>query len=91
MNDTRKEIEDINFDMMMKKSGIERLKMGFSAFESVKKIALSTITDGGKPMAKIIPLTEEVESDEIFGLWKEHEDNESVDDFVRKLRKGRKF
>ncbi len=49
------------------------------------------LTYGGKPIVKIVPLTEETKSDEIFGLWKEHKDNVSVDNYVRNKRKGRVF
>ncbi len=43
MNDTVTEIEDIYFEMFMKRTPIERLKMGFSMFESARKIVLSTL------------------------------------------------
>lgn len=29
--------------------------------------------------------------DEAFGLWKDHDDSVSVDEYVRNLRKGRQF
>ncbi|OHD29228.1 MAG: hypothetical protein A2086_16685 [Spirochaetes bacterium GWD1_27_9] len=45
MNDANKTVEDIYFNMIMKKTPIERLKMGFSMFESARKIVLSTIKD----------------------------------------------
>lgn len=45
MNDTSKKIEDLYFDMIIKKTPIERLKMGFSMLESARKIVLSTIKD----------------------------------------------
>ena len=58
-----------------------------------------TVTYRGKPSAKIIPITKEnilnakaLESeDELFGLWKNREDVKNVDQYVRALRKGRKF
>jgi len=58
-----------------------------------------TVTYRGKPSAKIIPISKKniidpkvLESDnELFGLWKDREDIENVDQYVRNLRKGRKF
>jgi len=58
-----------------------------------------TVTCRGKPSAKIIPISKEsildtkaIESeDELFGLWKNRNDVENVDQYVRGLRKGRKF
>jgi len=41
VNDTSKKIGEIYIEMMMKKSPIERLKMGFSMFDSARKLALS--------------------------------------------------
>ncbi len=51
-----------------------------------------TITYRGKPKAKLISFEDmgsEEKSDAIFGMWKDQE--ESVDDMVRNMRKGRKF
>jgi prevent-host-death family protein len=55
-----------------------------------------TVTYRGKALAKIVPLTntaasQEKEEPSIFGLWKEHEQRETVEDHVRELRKGRHF
>ena len=58
-----------------------------------------TVTCRGKPSAKIIPIAKEsildtksIESkDELFGLWKNRKDVENVHQYVRILRKGRKF
>ena len=54
-----------------------------------------TITFRGKELAKIVPLEKRrkmVENEEsIFGMWKEHKEDKSVEDVVRGLRKGRTF
>jgi len=57
-----------------------------------------TITYRGKPRAKIVPIidkkgfvSEKNESEnELFGIWKNRNDTENVEQFVRSLRKGRK-
>jgi prevent-host-death family protein len=53
------------------------------------------ITIRGKKMARLVPYRTEkarIENeDELFGLWRDKEDIESVDDYVRSLRKGRAF
>jgi len=55
-----------------------------------------TITFRGKPRAKIVPIggrksgAEKTES-ELFGVWKDRKDMVNTDQFVRNLRKGRKF
>ena len=54
------------------------------------------ITYRGKPSAKIIPITGkqnnnfEETKDELFGIWKNRKDMENVEQYVRKIRKGRK-
>ncbi|GAB1431627.1 hypothetical protein MASR2M29_02520 [Spirochaetota bacterium] len=53
-----------------------------------------TVTYRGKPLAKIIPFKSSISSNEdsiIFGMWKNHNESESVEDYVKKLRKGRTF
>ena len=54
-----------------------------------------TITYRGKPMAKIIPFTgeqsNEADDNEIFGMWQNHDNQKSVEETVRDLRKGRQF
>jgi len=55
-----------------------------------------TVTFRGKALAKIVPLRKRIKSIEkdeipIFGLWKDHDQSESVDDYVRDIRKGRQF
>ncbi len=53
------------------------------------------ITIHGKKMARLVPYrTENAENgieDELFGLWKDVDGIESVDEYVRSLRKGRTF
>jgi prevent-host-death family protein len=53
------------------------------------------ITIRGKKRAKLIPYKQAKKNnldvtDQIFGLWKDHNDTESVDEYVRSLRKRRK-
>jgi prevent-host-death family protein len=55
-----------------------------------------TVTFRGKALAKIVPIKKQVlskgkEELSIFGLWKDHQNNENVEDYVRNLRKGREF
>lgn len=53
-----------------------------------------TVTYRGKPLAKIIPFKSSISNKEdttIFGMWKNHSQSESVEDYVRNLRKGREF
>jgi len=53
-----------------------------------------TVTYRGKALAKIVPVQSVSESDKesfIFGLWKTHKNETSVEDKVRILRKGRTF
>jgi prevent-host-death family protein len=53
------------------------------------------ITYRGKPSAKIVPITgrqnsnlEDTEN-ELFGIWKNRKDIKNVEQYVRKMRKGR--
>jgi prevent-host-death family protein len=54
-----------------------------------------TITYRGKACAKIIPIKQNINLDEkdneLFGMWKEREDMEDVEQYVRNMRKGRKL
>jgi prevent-host-death family protein len=52
-----------------------------------------TVTYRGKPLARIVPFSneEDPEGDSMFGLWKDHESERSVEDLVREARKGRAF
>jgi len=50
------------------------------------------ITFRGKPCAKLVPLTDGNEKKDqhgLFGMWKDHSATENVDEYLRKLRKGR--
>jgi prevent-host-death family protein len=56
-----------------------------------------TLTYRGKACAKIIPIinkrdinSEEMDN-ELFGMWKDREDMEDVEQYVRNMRKGRKL
>ena len=55
-----------------------------------------TVTFRGKALARIIPInnkSKNTTNDEIsmFGIWKDHEDNFNVEEYVRNIRKGRQF
>ncbi len=43
MKDTNPAIEEMYFDMMMAKSGEERLRMGLGMYEIARKIAITSI------------------------------------------------
>ena len=50
------------------------------------------ITYRGKPCAKLVPYQKEAKKnkeDELFGIWKEYEDIQNIEEYVRNLRKGR--
>ena len=50
------------------------------------------ITFRGKPCAKLIPYSEKNEDiikNELFGIWKDNDIVQDVDEYVRGLRKGR--
>jgi prevent-host-death family protein len=51
------------------------------------------ITFRGRPKAKIIPLRDIRPSKEaparLFGIWKDHPGVDSVNGYIRKIRKGR--
>lgn len=53
------------------------------------------ITIRGKRMARLVPYgmdnNRNETEDELFGLWKNREDMDSVDDHIRSIRKGRAF
>ena len=70
----------------------------------VKEILESTmrgeeviITYRGEPTAKIIPFSSSdgntlgKAEDKLFGIWKDDVKSENVGEYVRKIRKGRKF
>lgn len=51
------------------------------------------ITYRGKPCAKLVPYEEikgkEDDDDELFGIWKDHNDVHNVEGYLRNLRKER--
>jgi len=50
------------------------------------------ITFRGKPCAKLIPYREKKENitkNELFGIWKDNDKVQEIDEYVRGLRKGR--
>lgn len=52
------------------------------------------ITYRGKPCAKLVPYEEENnvkkgEKDDLFGIWKDYDEIQNVNEYVRNLRKGR--
>jgi prevent-host-death family protein len=50
------------------------------------------ITFRGKPCAKLVPYAEENKANatnKLFGIWKDNEEIQNVDLYVRGLRKGR--
>jgi len=54
-----------------------------------------TVSFRGKAVAKIVSLKKnsvvQKEEDSFFGMWKDHEDDISVEEQVRDIRKGRQF
>ncbi len=64
--------------------------------EQVSNGQIITVTFRGKALARIVPIKpplshSEEEKIAIFGLWKNHTDMETVETYVRELRKGRRF
>ena len=50
------------------------------------------ITFRGKPCAKLIPYREKKENitkNELFGIWKDNDSVQEIDEYVRGLRKGK--
>ncbi len=50
------------------------------------------ITYRGKPCAKLVPYQNKAKKNkegELFGIWKDHEGIQNIDEYVRNLRKGR--
>ncbi len=50
------------------------------------------ITFRGKPCAKLVPYQEmkkQTGKNELFGIWKDNDRVQNVDEYVRNLRKGR--
>ncbi len=55
-----------------------------------------TVTFRGKALAKIVPIkktrqTSDDNDTSIFGLWSDHPNENTVENHVRNLRKGRQF
>ena len=53
MNDTKQKMQRIVDEMIMRKSGIERLKMGASMFESAKRLVLASLDSADDRSKKI--------------------------------------
>jgi len=60
---------------------------------TVKRGEEVIITYRGKPCAKLVPIEDEEQQtsidDELFGIWADNAVAENVDDYVKKIRKGR--
>ncbi len=73
-----------------------RIKPG-RIIEKVSNGQEVVVTFRGKALARIVPMADhnksidEKEKEELFGLWKNHEDIENVEKYVRKMRKGREY
>ncbi|MFK5926125.1 MAG: type II toxin-antitoxin system prevent-host-death family antitoxin [Desulfuromusa sp.] len=60
--------------------------------ETVKRGEEVVITFRGKPCAKLVPFEERKNKEikhELFGMWKDNDLSENVDEYVRNLRKDR--
>lgn len=58
--------------------------------ETVTRGEEVVITYRGKACAKLVPIGQEKpEEDELFGIWKDDEASQDVEQYVRKIRKGR--
>jgi len=60
--------------------------------ETVKRGEEVVITFRGKPCAKLVPLEErkiKETKNKLFGMWKDHNLVENVDEYVRSLRKDK--
>jgi prevent-host-death family protein len=60
--------------------------------ETVKRGEEVVITFRGKPCAKLVPFEEKkakTTQHKLFGMWKDHEQSQNVDEYVRNLRKER--
>ncbi|MCD6532524.1 MAG: type II toxin-antitoxin system prevent-host-death family antitoxin [Deltaproteobacteria bacterium] len=60
---------------------------------TVKRGEEVVITYRGKPCAKLVPIVENeinsIDSNELFGIWKDNKQMEDVDKYIRNIRKGR--
>ncbi len=60
--------------------------------DSVRRGEEVVITFRGKPCAKLVPYQElknKTEENKLFGMWKDNDTIENVNEYVRNLRKGR--
>ena len=60
--------------------------------DSVSRGEEVVITHRGKPCAKLVPYQElknNTEENEVFGMWKDNDIVDNVNEYVRNLRKGR--
>lgn len=60
--------------------------------DSVSRGEEVVITYRGKPCAKLVPYQElknNTEENEVFGMWKDNDIVDNVNEYVRNLRKGR--
>ena len=60
--------------------------------EAVRRGEEVIITYRGKPCARLVPLERETKKEQrahIFGMWKDREDIQDVDNYIRNLRRGR--
>ena len=60
--------------------------------DSVNRGEEIVITFRGKPCAKLVPYQEQKNKtgkNELFGIWKDNDAIQNVDEYVRNIRKGR--
>jgi prevent-host-death family protein len=60
--------------------------------DSVNRGEEVVITFRGKPCAKLVPYQEIIKQagkNELFGIWKDNDRVQNVEEYVRNLRKGR--
>ncbi len=59
--------------------------------ETVNRGEEVVITFHGKPCAKLIPYKKEkkIQEEELFGIWKDNDDIQNIEEYVTNLRKGR--
>ena len=60
---------------------------------TVKRGEEVIITYRGKPCARLVPIEEKdnapITSNELFGIWKDNDQTEDVENYIRNIRKGR--
>ncbi len=60
--------------------------------ESVRRGEEVVITYRGKPCARLVPYQNQVSKEEnhqLFGIWRDRQINNNVQEYVRTIRKGR--